>query len=51
MTGTALAACRLISSCCSSIGLRERHRIDPEKLNAYRLEVASGEAIPTVPAT
>ncbi len=33
------------------LGLRERHRIDPDTLNAYRLEVASGEAIPAARAT
>ncbi|ELS51110.1 CitMHS family transporter [Streptomyces viridochromogenes] len=33
------------------LGLRERRKIDPEKLNAYQLEIASGEAIPKVEAT
>ncbi|MGI5472896.1 hypothetical protein [Streptomyces sp. CA-132043] len=33
------------------LGLRERRRIDPDELNAYRLEVASGEALPTVRVT
>ncbi|MFF8632249.1 CitMHS family transporter [Streptomyces werraensis] len=32
------------------LGLRERHKIDGEKLAAYKLEIASGEAIPTVKA-
>ncbi|MFJ8539467.1 CitMHS family transporter [Streptomyces sp. NPDC093591] len=32
------------------LGLRERRKIDPDKLNAYQLEVASGEAIPAVKA-
>ncbi|MGC9502019.1 citrate:proton symporter, partial [Streptomyces sp. WG7] len=32
------------------LGLRERHKIDGEKLTAYKLEIASGEAIPTVKA-
>ncbi|MEV0523947.1 citrate:proton symporter [Streptomyces sp. NPDC050439] len=33
------------------LGLRERRTIDPEKLNAYQLEIASGEAIPKVEIT
>ncbi|MFJ8655783.1 CitMHS family transporter [Streptomyces rochei] len=32
------------------LGLRERHKIDGEKLAAYKLEIASGEAVPTVKA-
>ncbi|MFJ4333045.1 MULTISPECIES: CitMHS family transporter [unclassified Streptomyces] len=33
------------------LGLRERHKIDAEKLAAYKLEIASGEAVPTVQVT
>ncbi|MGP3769625.1 CitMHS family transporter [Streptomyces sp. SDT5-1] len=33
------------------LGLRERRKLDPEKLAAYKLEVASGEAIPKVEIT
>jgi len=32
------------------LGLRERRKIDPEKLDAYKLEIASGEAYETVKA-
>lgn len=32
------------------LGLRERHKIDPEQLAAYRLEIASGEAFEPVRA-
>ncbi len=32
------------------LGLRERHKIEPEKLAAYKLEIASGEAFEPVKA-
>ncbi|MFF8572668.1 CitMHS family transporter [Streptomyces sp. NPDC015408] len=32
------------------LGLRERRRIDADELAAYKLEIASGEAVPTVQA-
>ncbi|MFC8419849.1 CitMHS family transporter [Streptomyces sp. NPDC057236] len=32
------------------LGLRERHKIDGERLAAYKLEIASGEVVPTVKA-
>ncbi|MGW6056784.1 CitMHS family transporter [Streptomyces sp. NPDC055189] len=51
MIGPMLLTSLTIIAAAYWLGLRERRNLDPDKLNAYQLAVASGEAIPAVQAT